>query len=79
MAEKNVNKEAAPELVPYFLSISEKNSDDVQVLLNGMRYTVKRGVKVMVPRGVAEILDNMQECDNQALQRKLAMQGIKEM
>ena len=37
---------------------NHRYKDDVTVGLNGKFYRIKRGVKVMVPKGVAEILEN---------------------
>lgn len=42
---------------------SERYADDVQVGVNGKIYTVKRGMPVMVPRAVAEILDHQKRQD----------------
>lgn len=41
----------------------EKYKDPVQVGLNGKMYQIQRGKKVMVPRGVAEIIANSEKQD----------------
>lgn len=42
---------------------NDKYKDDVFVGLNGKTYQIKRGEKVKVPIGVAEILENSQRQD----------------
>ena len=65
------NKEIAAEtermneLVPVLLfKDSDKYKDDLPVGLNGKLYVIKRGVTVMVPRAVAEIVEHQLEQDN---------------
>lgn len=51
------NEEPTSDMVEVELFLdSERYSDDVQVGVNGMIYTVQRGKKVKVPRPVAEII-----------------------
>ena len=40
---------------------TRKDQEDVLVYLNMMPYTIKRGVEVEVPEGVAEILKHQEE------------------
>lgn len=50
--------------VPYRLfKDNDKYKDDVTVSVNGVTYQIKRGVNVMIPRMVAEILENSQSQD----------------
>lgn len=39
---------------------NEKYKDDVQVIVNGKVFLIKRGVQVEVPDYVAEVLENAQ-------------------
>ncbi len=41
--------------------------EPVQVWLNGVRYSVPRGVEVEVPAGVAEILEHSQQEKNKEM------------
>jgi hypothetical protein len=57
MIEK-ANKESE-ELVEYIAPTgSMKSNKNIEVNLNGVQYTVPRGVKTNIPRKVAEIIDN---------------------
>lgn len=57
MIEK-ANKESE-ELVEYIASTgSMKSNKNIEVNINGVQYTVPRGVKTNIPRKVAEIIDN---------------------
>ena len=40
---------------------NDKYKDDVQVIVNGRVYLIKRGVEVEVPDFVAEVLENAQK------------------
>jgi len=47
------------ERIPYELFYDgEEYSEDVSVKVNGKRYLIKRGEKVMIPRFVAHVLEN---------------------
>lgn len=57
MIEK-ANKESE-ELVEYIAPTgSMKSNKNIEVNINGVQYTVPRGVKTNIPRKVAEIIDN---------------------
>ena len=57
MIEK-ANKESE-ELVVYIAPTgSMKSNKNIEVNINGVQYTVPRGVKTNIPRKVAEIIDN---------------------
>lgn len=57
MIEK-ANKESE-ELVEYIAPTgSMKTNKNIEVNINGVQYTVPRGVKTNIPRKVAEIIDN---------------------
>ena len=57
MIEK-ANKESE-ELVEYIAPTgSMKSNKNIEVNINGVQYTVPRGVKTKIPRKVAEIIDN---------------------
>lgn len=59
------NEEPTSDMRPVNLFLdSERYADDVQVGVNGKIYTVKRGMPVMVPRAVAEILDHQKAQDD---------------
>ena len=73
MAEKNIKEAAAPEMVEVNLDINEKTGPDATVILNGKTYKIQRGVPVMVPVGVKEVLDNQKAMDTLAFQRKQAL------
>lgn len=45
-------------------------AEDVFVSRNGYAYIIKRGEEVIVPKGIAQILENMEEMDNLAAKRK---------
>ena len=63
MASKKKNNN---NLVPVMLfKDNGKYKDDVTVGLNGKIWRIKRGVTVMVPREVREILDHSQYQDTQ--------------
>lgn len=70
-ARKQRNRELAAEtdrmneLVPvYLFKDNERYKDDLPVGFNGKLYVIKRGVTVMVPRAVAEIVEHQLEQDN---------------
>lgn len=55
---KKANKESE-ELVEYIAPTgSMKSNKNIEVNINGVQYTVPRGVKTNIPRKVAEIIDN---------------------
>ena len=55
---EKANKESE-ELVEYIAPTgSMKSNKNIEVNLNGVQYTVPRGVKTNIPRKVAEIIDN---------------------
>lgn len=55
---EKANKESE-ELVEYIAPTgSMKSNKNIEVNINGMQYTVPRGVKTNIPRKVAEIIDN---------------------
>lgn len=57
MIEK-ANKESE-ELVEYIAPTgSMKSNKNIEVNINGVQYTVPRGIKTNIPRKVAEIIDN---------------------
>ena len=41
--------------------------DDVRVIVNGTVYTIKRGVRVQVPRFVAEVIETSARQDNETV------------
>lgn len=47
---------------------NDKYKDDVQVIVNGTVYIVKRGIDVEVPDFVAEVLDNAQQQSQYAIE-----------
>lgn len=50
---------AGEELVEYIAPTgSMKSNKNIEVNLNGVQYSVPRGVKTMIPRKVAEVIDN---------------------
>lgn len=55
--------------------------DPVNVIVNGVKYSVPRGKKVRVPKIVAEVLDQSAKQDAYAaeINRKMQMQQIMEM
>lgn len=60
-----VEKDAESEMVEIQLfKDAEKYSSDVTVVVNGKVYQIQRGVKVKVPRFVAEVLENQTRQDN---------------
>lgn len=55
---EKANKESE-ELVEYIAPTgSMKSNKNIEVNINGVQYTVPRGVKTNIPRKVAEIIDN---------------------
>lgn len=55
---EKANKESE-ELVEYIAPAgSMKSNKNIEVNINGVQYTVPRGVKTNIPRKVAEIIDN---------------------
>lgn len=55
---EKANKESE-ELVEYIAPTgSMKSNQNIEVNINGVQYTVPRGVKTNIPRKVAEIIDN---------------------
>ena len=55
---EKANKESE-ELVEYIVPTgSMKSNKNIEVNINGVQYTVPRGVKTNIPRKVAEIIDN---------------------
>ena len=58
MAHRKAMEEAKKDLVTIELfQDAGEYSDDVRVIVNGVVYTIKRGVPVQVPRFVAEVID----------------------
>lgn len=58
MLIEKANKESE-ELVEYIAPTgSMKSNKNIEVNINGVQYTVPRGVKTNIPRKVAEIIDN---------------------
>lgn len=61
-AKAETAQEEQPAYVPYFLPKNILSNEEHQtVILNGKIYQVKAGVRVEVPKGVAEILDHALE------------------
>lgn len=55
---EKANKESE-ELVEYIAPVGAmKSNKNIEVNINGVQYTVPRGVKTNIPRKVAEIIDN---------------------
>lgn len=55
---EKANKESE-ELVEYIVPTgSMKSNKNIEININGVQYTVPRGVKTNIPRKVAEIIDN---------------------
>ena len=46
---------------------NDKYRDDVQVIVNGQVYLIKRGIEVEVPDFVAEVLENAQKQNQYAI------------
>lgn len=62
MAESRKASAKSEELVPVKLFKDDNRyNDDVFVGVNGRTWQIKRGVEVMVPPSVAEVLKNAQE------------------
>lgn len=62
MAESRKTSAKSEELVPVKLFKDDNRyNDDVFVGVNGRTWQIKRGVEVMVPPAVAEVLKNAQE------------------
>lgn len=61
--QKNIAAvEAKPEKITIKIpKVKNGPQEDVQVFINGRQYIIQRGVKVAVPRGVAEILSNQEK------------------
>lgn len=58
-AEKIKQDKESEELVEYIAPTgSMKSNKNIEVNINGVQYTVPRGVKTNIPRKVAEIIDN---------------------
>lgn len=80
---EKANKESE-ELVEYIAPTgSMKSNKNIEVNINGVQYTVPRGVKTNIPRKVAEIIDNSikQAESSQGVQDKaaeIAQQAIAE-
>ena len=56
--DEKANRESE-ELVEYIAPTgSMKSNKNIEVNINGVQYTVPRGVKTNIPRKVAEIIDN---------------------
>lgn len=66
MAEKKpVEKKEDPNELVEFEAFydGDKYKDDIFVAVNGRRWQIKRGVKVMIPRYVYEVIKNSEEQD----------------
>ena len=62
------------ERVPVKLIKDKQHKDDVIVRVNGYAFQIQRGVTVMVPRYIKEVLDNKELQEQEALDRSLELQ-----
>lgn len=69
MAESKKN-DPWTDLVPIRLFYDGVNyKDDMYVAINGRRFQIQRGVEVMVPRCVKEVIDNSDKMQREREQR----------
>ena len=62
--EKAMESKNMQEKVPVKLFVdNDKYKEDVVVCVNGRAYVIKRGVEVLVPRFVKEVIDNSMSQD----------------
>ena len=61
--EQKAIEEHARELVDFKIPKTKTQRDDVFIGLNGVRYSIKRGVTVKVPRAVKMIYEESEEQD----------------
>lgn len=72
---KNTTSEAyLKELVPVKLIKDKQHKDDLFVRVNGHPYYIKRGELVLVPRFVAQVIDNKDRQEAEALERSESLQ-----
>lgn len=80
MFEKQKKRDADPawkEMVPVYIA-REKGSDTHQyVCINGRSFLVKRGEQVMVPKPVAEVIENSRKAENVAFDKMIALKEKK--
>lgn len=62
------------EQVPVKLIKDKQHKDDLFVRVNGHPYYIKRGEMVMVPRFVAQVIDNKDRQEAEALERSESLQ-----
>lgn len=68
MAHRKAMEEAKKDLVTIELFRDATTYvDDVRVIVNGVVYTIKRGVRVQVPRFVAEVVETSARQDNETV------------
>lgn len=69
--------EVKPEKVPYMIPLSPDPKDDkfVYAALNGKGYKIKKGVTVMIPLALKEILDNANEQQRKAIEEAERLQN----
>ena len=68
MAHRKAMEEAKKDLVTIELFRDATTYvDDVRVIVNGVVYTIKRGVRVQVPRFVAEVIETSARQDNETV------------
>ena len=61
---KNIDRDPLLELVPFTaFKDDDKYKDDIYVAVNGRRFQIKRGERVMIPRYVHNVLIQSQEQD----------------
>lgn len=70
LEEEPQAKQPAPvnpdeDLVPFYaFKDTGKYRDDITVIVNGKAFKIQRGKQVMIPRYVAEVLENSRQQDN---------------
>lgn len=73
----NVKKDDPNELVEFEAFYDEdKYKDDIYVAVNGRRFQIKRGEKVMIPRYVYEVIMNS-EAQDKATARLMEQESTK--
>lgn len=72
MAKKDQKDEALVQV--HLFMDGDKYKDDVFVAVNGRSYLIKRGETVMVPRSVAQVLEQS-EAQRQATNRLIARES----
>lgn len=80
--EENINKEkveipAPPKEVPvYFPPVTRPDEENfVLVMVNGKRYQIQKGVQVMVPPEVAEVIRNSERETAKIAERMIARES----